>query len=115
MERNGNCFSVKSDRDLDTLLNTEERLVTLWYASWCPFCVRFLPIFERQAGGPGLSFAVVKDDQENMGERYSVDVYPTVLFFERGAVSKRLDGVPRAGLNEEQLTGFIQSRTVANR
>jgi thioredoxin-like negative regulator of GroEL len=47
------------------------------------------------------------DDKPNIMEKYSVEVLPTVLFFEKGSVSKRLDGVAGLGLNEKQLTDLI--------
>jgi hypothetical protein len=38
-----------------------------------------------------------------------VKIYPTMLFFENGVVSKRLDGVLGIGLDEKQLVEFISS------
>ena len=113
METNERCVLLKNAQDLENILKTEERLIALWHASWCPFCVSFLPTFEKCAGGAGICSAIVQDDEESMAPRYSVEVYPSVLFFEKGAVSKRLDGTLRVGLNEEQLTGFVQSCTTA--
>ena len=49
----------------------------------------------------------MQDDQETIAHQYSVEVYPTVLFFEDGVVSKRLDGVLGVGLDEKQLSEFI--------
>ena len=51
----------------------------------------------------------IQDDRESVGDKYSVDVFPTVLFFEKGAVSKRLDGEPGMGLSEKQLADFVKS------
>jgi hypothetical protein len=39
-----------------------------------------------------------------------VDVVPTVLLFEKGAVTKRLDGAPGAGLDEKQLKKLVNTR-----
>jgi thioredoxin 1 len=100
---------VDNEHGLDEMLKAKERVIALFYASWCPFCVKFRPVFERRAESGGLSFLVVKDDQETMGDRYSVEVVPTVLFFEKGKVSKRLDGFLGVGLNEKQLTDFIHT------
>jgi thiol-disulfide isomerase/thioredoxin len=47
------------------------------------------------------------DDREDLCEKYSIAVFPTVLVFENGEVAKRLDGVPGEGLSEEQLKGFL--------
>jgi thioredoxin 1 len=102
---------VDDEQGLSEMLKAKERVIALFYASWCPFCVDFLPTFQRCAEGEKLSFLVVKDDHETMGDRYSVEVVPTVLLFEKGNVSKRLDGVLGKGLNEKMLTDFIHACT----
>jgi len=105
---------VDDEHGLNDMLKAKERVIALFYASWCPFCASFLPVFERHAEGEGLSFLVVKDDQESMGDNYSVEVVPTALFFEKGKVSRRLDGVPGVGLNKKQLTDFIHACALPN-
>jgi thiol-disulfide isomerase/thioredoxin len=100
---------VSSDQDLREMLSARDHVIALFHASWCPFCVRFLPIFQKQAEKQGRRFVIVQDDQETIADPYSVTVYPTVLFFEKGAVSKRLDGVVGVGLDENQLARFVQS------
>ncbi|MBN1615174.1 MAG: hypothetical protein JW950_11970, partial [Deltaproteobacteria bacterium] len=74
---------------------------------WCPFCTRFLPVFMKQTEQARRPFVLVKDDQEAMAGVYSVMIYPTVLFFENGAVAKRLVAAPHVGLDEKQLTEFL--------
>jgi thioredoxin 1 len=103
------CVQVDNERDLKEMLGAKKRLVALFYASWCPYCVKFLPVFERNAQCEGLGFAMIKDDQERMMDLYSIDIVPTVILFEGGNVSTRLDGVPHVGLTEKQLTDFIAS------
>ncbi|MHB8829005.1 MAG: thioredoxin family protein [Syntrophales bacterium] len=99
---------VDQQADIEKILAARERVIALWYASWCPFCKKFLPIFEKYAEeGAGHDFLLVRDDQESLGGKYAVAIFPTVLFFENGAISKRLDGVPGIGLTERQLAEFI--------
>jgi thioredoxin 1 len=100
---------VDNHRDLVKILKATDRVIALFYASWCPFCEDFLPIFKKQAGEPGRHFVCVQDDEETIADHYSVTVYPTVLFFEKGVVAKRLDGKRGVGLNEKQLTKFVKS------
>ncbi|MHB8909382.1 MAG: thioredoxin family protein [Syntrophales bacterium] len=109
METTDKCTRVDDERGLNETLKAEERVIALFYASWCPFCRSFLPVFERHATGEGLRFLAVQDDQESLGDAYSVQIVPTALFFEKGKVSRRLDGVPGVGLNEKQLADFIQA------
>jgi thioredoxin 1 len=107
MNTKDKCDLVDHQQELEKTVTTKGRVIALWYASWCPFCTKFLPIFEKHAKGEGRNFLLVRDDQENMGGRYAVEVFPTVLFFENGAVSKRLDGIPGVGLTEKHLVDFI--------
>jgi thioredoxin 1 len=107
MDENISCTTVNNNRALIKALGESDRVITLFYASWCPFCARFLPVFQKHLAQTGRQVVLVQDDQENMAGAYSVKIYPTVLFFENGAVSKRLDGVPGVGLDEKQLAEFI--------
>jgi thiol-disulfide isomerase/thioredoxin len=96
---------------LDDLLKSKGRVVVLFYASWCPFSQRFLPIFEKYSQDKTRTCLQVKtDDKASLCEKYSVEVVPTVLLFEKGKVKKRLDGVPGAGLDEKQLTNLTNPR-----
>ena len=96
--------------DLDDVLKTKSRVFVLFYASWCPFSQKFLPIFKKYAQENSQSCLRVKiDDKAKLCEKYSVDVVPTVLLFEKGAVTKRLDGLPGAGLDEKQLKKLVNA------
>jgi len=93
-----------SEKDLEKALKKKDRCVVLFYASWCPFSQRFLPIFERFAQkNPQGCLRIKIDDKAALSERYAVDVVPTVILFIKGSVAKRLDGAPGAGLEEKQL------------
>jgi thiol-disulfide isomerase/thioredoxin len=103
------CVLVDNEHDLDKILKTKDKVIALVYASWCPFCKRFLPVFLRYAQEERRHFLRVQDDQESIGNKYSINVFPTILFFEKGTVSKRLDGEPGVGLSEKQLEDFVKS------
>jgi len=111
MNTNAPCALVDHDSDLIESLKAGDRVVVLFYASWCPFCARFLPTFQRHAGMEGMHFVLARDDAETLAPRYAVKVYPTVLLFEKGAVSERLDGAPGVGLNEERLLAFLSRKS----
>jgi thiol-disulfide isomerase/thioredoxin len=103
------CALVKNNRDLIEILGKEDRVIALFHASWCPFCARFLPVFKKYAEDEGRYFVSVQDDNETIADRYSVKVYPSVLFFEKGIVTKRLDGVSGSGLNEKLFQEFVSA------
>ena len=103
------CAMVDNQTDLDQALKQADKVIALVYASWCPFCSRFLPVFKKQAEGRERNFLLVQDDEETIGDKYSIRIFPTVLFFEKGVLSQRLDGIAGAGLQEKQLVEFINS------
>jgi thioredoxin 1 len=101
---------VDDENSLEGLPKSEERVFVLFYASWCPFCQRFLPIFEKFSQDKTRKCAsVVTDDKEDLCEKYSVEVVPTVLGFEKGKLVKRLDGSQGVGLSEKQLKDFVKT------
>ena len=96
--------------DLEDTLRLKDRVFVLFYASWCPYSRRFLPTFERFAQDKTRTcMSVVIDDKASLCEKYSIEVYPTVLVFDKGKVIQRLDGVLGVGLSEEQLMSLVAS------
>ncbi len=99
---------IDVEYDLDKAVKSRGRVFVLFYASWCPFSQRFLPIFDKYAREkPENCLRVKTDDKSKLCEKYSVDIVPTVLLFEKGRVTKRLDGAPGAGLDEKQLKKLV--------
>lgn len=109
MNAENKCAAVDNNRDLDKVLKEKDKVIALVFVSWCPFCRRFLPIFEQYAGGEKRYFLLAQDDRETIADKYAIEVVPTLLFFDKGTLTKRLDGAPGAGLNEKQLEEFIKS------
>ena len=99
---------VNVESGLEELMKSKNKVVALFYASWCPFSQRFLPTFEKYSKGrPENCLRIVTDDKPSLCEKYEVDVVPTVLMFEKGKVTKRLDGAAGIGLSEKQLLDFV--------
>jgi endoplasmic reticulum resident protein 44 len=89
--------------DLDNILQSKDKVFILFYASWCPFSLKLLPVFERCAKDNVQNCLCVKiHDKLNLMNKYSVEVVPTVLLFKNGKVSKRLDVILRKALTERQ-------------
>ncbi|HEX7713843.1 MAG TPA: thioredoxin family protein [Bacillota bacterium] len=107
MNRVNQCQLVANESDLNEALKLNEQMLTLVFATWCPFCQRFLPVFEKYARGRE-DFLLIQDDQEIVADRYEVEVVPTALYFEKGILEKRLDGELGVGLSERQLRDFIK-------
>ena len=90
-------------------IRSKDRVYVLFYANWCPFCQRFLPVFEAYSrSNPKECFSVDVDERPDLCEEYSVEYYPTVILFKKGKVHKRLDSKPGIGLSKKQLKEFTE-------
>jgi len=91
-------------------IENKDRAFVLFYATWCPFSQRFLPVFEEYArGNPQECMSVIVDDRPDLCELYAIEYYPTVLLFKKGKVHKRLDATPGVGLNKKQLAELTKN------
>ncbi len=90
--------------NIDDELKSKEKAFVLFYATWCPYSQRFLPIFQEYAkDNPQQCISVIIDDKPDVCEKYAIEYYPTVLLFKKGEVEKRLDAIPGVGLTKKQL------------
>lgn len=110
MAKKNACKTLTCKKDLDEATKAKEGTFVLFYATWCPFSRAFLPSFLESAEGcPTAHAHLALDDVEELADEYSIEVYPTVLFFKDGKVVKRLDGVYHVGLDGGKLKAFISS------
>lgn len=99
--------NVDNGEVFQEILRQKPTLIVLIYASWCPFCTKFLPVFKQYAASNPQLYLMLQDDDEKMAIQYAVNIYPSILFFNNGAIAKRLDGIPGKGLQAEQFAQFI--------
>jgi len=102
---------IYTKKDLDAELKKNNNVLVLFYASWCPYCTRFVPAFDRKIASMGFEnvIHVLLDDYNNpLWDDYDVPAVPTIIYFENGKVAKRLDGKSGLGLNEKQLSIWLQ-------
>ncbi|MBS3069266.1 thioredoxin family protein [Candidatus Micrarchaeota archaeon] len=85
-------------------------LVALFYASWCPYCRAFLPIFDAHDGKTKVPLLKVQiDEEENpMWDEFSINAVPTLIFFRDGKVFARADAKPGIGLKENDLNELLK-------
>ena len=103
-------IEVSNKRDLERLLKKNKRVLALFYASWCPYCRIFLPVFDKNVSNRrfNLVLRVKVDDYDNpLWDEYSIKAVPTIIFFDEGQVSRRLDGRLGYGLNEKEFKDWL--------
>lgn len=104
-------IEVDKEKDLNSQLKSHEKVLALFYASWCPHCKSFVPKFDRKVldCSVGNVIHVLLDDYDNpLWDEYDVKAVPTIIYFCKGKVSSRLDGRLGSGLNEKQLNEWLQ-------
>lgn len=104
-------IKVDNKQELDTELVKTKSVLALFYASWCPHCMRFVPFFNKKASGLGFGniVHVLLDDYDNpLWDDYDVSAVPTIILFEEGNIRCRLDGRFGRGISEEQLVTWLE-------
>jgi thiol-disulfide isomerase/thioredoxin len=68
MSKNESRKSKQAENsDVEDVLKSKEKTFVLFYASWCPYSQRFLPIFEDFAkSNPQECMSVVIDDKPDL-------------------------------------------------
>ena len=105
-------IEVDNAEKLNAILEKTERVLVLFYATWCPYCVNFVPVFNKRIVNFSIGnvIHVLLDEYDNqLWDDYDIEAVPTVIFFEKGKVSKRLDGRFGIGLNEKQLNVWLDN------
>ena len=107
------CILFGSAEELESAIRSRDKLMVLFYASWCPYSQAFLPTYLAHSSGGDPCYArIIVDDGDPLVEKYAISVFPTVLFFEQGALVRRLDGVFHRGLSQGQLQDFARRCSV---
>ena len=105
-------IEVYNKQDLDKELSSNKKVLALFYATWCPYCMSFLRAFNKNIVVYQLNCVihVNLDDYDNpLWDDYSIEAVPTVIFFEDGKVRSRLDGRFGVGLSEKQLKDWLKN------
>lgn len=95
------------------VLESPEPTVALFWATWCPFCRRYKPEFDKLAAQHAWRFAsVYLDDESNpLWDDYAVEVVPTLALFRGGKLVDRQDGILGYGLDKKATQAFVDRVT----
>jgi thioredoxin 1 len=94
----------------DELAQGDSPVIALFYATYCPFCMRFAPIFEKHSVNQPYIFAKadITDDSHPYWERYKINYVPTVIAFKSGQIVARRDSKAGVGLGEGDLLSLLK-------
>ncbi len=91
-------------------LSKEDRItVAVFYATYCPFCMRFAPIFEKHSVNYPYIFAKadITDDSHPYWERFNISYVPTVIAFKNGRIVAKRGAKQGVGLSEDDLLSLL--------
>jgi thiol-disulfide isomerase/thioredoxin len=76
---------ISSDMFREVVLNPSKDVVLMYYTPWCGYCTSIAHIYLSVAryfvGVEGILFARINADKNDLPFEYTVDRYPTILFF----------------------------------
>jgi thiol-disulfide isomerase/thioredoxin len=104
-------IKVRNQQELDIELKKHKTVLALFYSSWCPFCIGFVPTFDKKVAGMSFESVihVILDDYDDpMWDEYDIPAVPTIIYFEEGKVAKRLDAQLGRGLSESAFKKWIE-------
>jgi thiol-disulfide isomerase/thioredoxin len=86
-------------------LKDNSKAIVLFYASWCPYCSRFLEVVDKDKKllKHKLAYAMIDDDDNEFWVKYDIGHVPTLIAFSNGKIAARKDAEPGVGLKEEDL------------
>jgi thioredoxin-like negative regulator of GroEL len=101
MKNTNTCILINTEQEFEDILKDKKNMFILFYAPWCGFSQKFLPIFEKCAFNTSVQYyRMMVDEFPQLCEKYQIEIYPTIIFFKNGKPVRRLDGDPGIGLNE---------------
>lgn len=89
-----NIAEVTTANFKEAISSKEVAIVDFW-APWCGYCVRMMPVFEALAEELGDKVAFVKvntDEDVELAKEYQVEVLPTFAIIKNGEVVDRKIG-----------------------
>ena len=86
-------------------------IIALFYANWCPFCTRFLRLFEeamQERENPVGALVDISDMDNPLWQRFCVNIVPTLVRFKNRKTLVRKNGVAGVGLSVQELEETLQ-------
>jgi thiol-disulfide isomerase/thioredoxin len=104
-------LSLKPNDFSGTRLLDARNILTVFYASWCPFCKSFLGTFEGtmiRKTDPQGALVDISDENNPLWETFKIDIVPTLVGFRDGVTIARKDGIAGEGLSVSDLQDVLR-------
>ncbi len=92
-----NVDHISQDDFAADVIQSTNLVVVDFYATWCGPCRILSPMLDQLAASFTNNVKFVKvnvDESPALAEKYSVEAFPTLLFFKHGELADRMLGLP---------------------
>ena len=96
-------------KDFNTPHVLKDKVLVVFYAEWCPFCRKFIPLCidkEKTAGIP-LKAATLNEDDNPLWEKFNIKAVPTLIAFKDSKPIARRDARAGIGLDKTDLDSIL--------
>lgn len=120
-EKRPSDYSV--GKDFNTVAKSGKPIFTLFYADWCHYCIRFMPVFEKIANkyGDEIEFAKVNVEDpkyKKLVDEHKISGFPTVIIIDKKYDNKVI--VPNSSMGNvddlsEEVERFVKIRRLLDK
>ncbi|MDN5846860.1 MAG: thioredoxin family protein [Candidatus Nitrosocosmicus sp.] len=99
--------------ELDSATESANSIV-LFYADWCLYCKRFIPIFENSVKSLSDNKILVggvklNEDENPLWDKYGINAVPTLIAFSKNKIKDRRDAKMGVGLTMSDMEAILYS------
>ena len=102
--------NIAHEEFVQTVMESEDNYLILFYADWSEFCTKFKPIFESYQGRLKykLAGAKVNEDDNPLWDMFRLESIPTMVAFSNGEIVNRRDAKKGVGLTKEDMESMVK-------
>jgi len=89
--------------DNTKIKDSEGKLVVIFSADWCPYCVSFFNNWREYSKVGKTNIADITNVDSALWDSFDINVVPTMAIFKDGKLMKRWDGIIGQGLTINQI------------
>jgi len=102
--------NIDHEEFVQTVMESDDKYLVLFYADWCPFCAKFKPIFESYDGKLSykIAGAKVNEDENPLWDMFKIESIPTMIAFNNGEIVTRRNAKQGVGLLKEDMESIVK-------
>jgi len=102
--------NIDHEEFVQTVMESDDKYLVLFYADWCPFCAKFKPIFESYDGKLSykIAGAKVNEDENPLWDMFKIESIPTMIAFNNGEIVTRRNAKRGVGLLKDDMESIVK-------